>query len=656
MTEARSVDIVYGDYSFAASGLATPSVSLSTNLSATPGGALLGGTLDITLEGQIYATGILNDINNYDNTSDYAAWAGLTDTMIGLEKAFSKDYEKLMITCGVTPEQETIRPNPNSIWDFYQIDPVSTKINSIEFGNQSDEYWNQVVDYTIALQVEITGATDYISKGGPYFVTDIENSYNITPITDKKFYQAIGKGDQFVDNRNGQQVDSYSTTSVGHLFPFATGDAFPAYTVTRNLSARGRATEPKYDNHASTAVANAKHFVTGVLAYDTKLFEVLDNLYVVNRSAVIDTSEADGTYSITDTFTVYSGQEPRSYVDTFDVNSTTDENFNRTVTINGTIQGYPDYRLDSDNMYWNLNDTESRDQNQFFFPLTKEPAVANTDDSPYMKASGRLEEMVAGDLFYYRCLSVAFPSGFHHTPSNGNEHVALSQSGYQRGLGQRGASDDTFVSWTGWLNPNPIDASYTHNLENGTIDYTVSFDSRPMSLINGAFQENLEVEDNYAVRDYMEQTILKGPPVMSDNGTYSLPARTVSYSASFAPVSLTSSIREGSAYLPTKTIGYIYNALNQFNPNRLNPRSVSPDFQAQYYYYSWISAEDESFDPITGQYSKSVTWNYELRYASWMETVRIPKTNFVNLGTNLQGVRVLNNQFELKSKQPVSYN
>lgn len=652
--ESRNVDIVYGDYSFAASGLAVPSVSLSTNLSTTAGGALLGGTLDITLEGQIYGTGILNDINNYGD-SDYGAWAGLTDNMIGLEKAFSVDYKKLMITCGVTPGQEAIRPNSNSIWDFYQIDPVSTKVNSIDFNNQSDQYWNQVVDYSISLQVEITGATDYISKGGPYFVTDIENSYSITPITDRKFYQAIGKGDQFVDTANSEAVDDYSTTSIGHLFPFATGDAFPAYTVTRNLSARGRATAPKYDHHPSTAVANAKHFVTGMLAYDTKLFDVLDNLYVVNRNAVVNSSEADGTYSITDTFTVYSGQEPRSYVDTFDINTTTDEQFHRTVTINGSIEGYPDYRLNSDNMYWNLNDTEARDQNQFFFPLTKEPAVSENDDSPYMKASGRLEEMLETDLFYYRCLSVAFPSGFHNTPSVKNEHVALSQSGYQKDLGQRGGSAETFVSWTGWLNPNPIDASYTHDLEQGKIDYTITFDSRPMSLINGAFQENLEVEDTYSVRDYMEQTILHGPPVMSDNGTYSLPARTVSYSASFAPISLTTSIRAGNAYLPTKTIGYIYNALNQFNPNRLNPLSVNPDYRAQYYYYSWISAEDESFDPITGQYNKTVTWNYELRYGAWMETIRIPKINFVNLGTNLQGTRVLNDQFDAKTKQPVSY-
>ena len=649
--EPRNVDIAYGDFSFANTGLATPSIALSTDLSTTAAGALLGGTLNITLEGKIIPTGILNNLDNYDESAK-GGWKDLTDRMIGLETAFSKDYEKLMITCGVTPGQETIRPNVNSIWDFYQIDPVSTKVNSIEFSNQSDEYWNQVVDYNISLQVEITGATDYINKGGPYFVTDIENSYNITPITERKFYQAIGKGDQFVDNQNTQQAKSYSAGSVGHLFPFATGDAFPAYTVTRNLSARGRATKPKYAGHPSTAVANAKHFVTGLLTYDTKLFSVLDNLHIVNRNTVVESSEADGVYGITDTFTVYSGVQPREYIDTFDVNSTTDQNFNRTVTINGSIEGYPDYRFNSNNMYWNMNNPSTRDENQFFFPLTKEPAVAAGAESPYMKASGRLDDMVAGDLFYYRCLSTAFPSGFHNEPGS-SSHTALSQSGYRRQLD--GSTNDTFVSWTGWLNPNPINASYTHDIENGKIDYTVSFDSRPLSLINGAFQENLEVEDDYAVREYMEQTILYGPPVISDNGTYSLPSRTVSYNASFAPISLAASVRAGSAYLPGKTIGYIYNALNQFNPNRLNPQSVNVDNAVRFYYYSWISAEDESFDPITGQFSKTVTWNYELRYNSWLSTVRTAKTNFMNLGTNLQGVRVGNDQFELALKTPVSY-
>ena len=653
MTAERNVDIAYGNFSFANTGLATPLISLSTNLSTTEAGALLGGTLNITLEGKIYATGTLNTVANYDEQNDYGAWAGLTDTVVGLENAFSKDYEKLMITCGTTPGQETIRPNNNSIWDFYQIDPVSTRVDSIEFNNSTDEYWNQIVDYSISLQVEITGATDYINKGGPYFVTNIENSYNITPITDRKFYQAIGKGDQFVDNANSQQAHTYSANSVGHLFPFATGDAFPAYTVTRNLSAQGRATKPKYAGHPSTAVANAKHFVTGLLTYDTKLFSVLHNLHVVNRNTIVETNEAEGTYGITDTFTVYSGVEPRLYVDTFDINSTTDQNFNRTVTINGSIEGYPDYRFNSNNMYWNMNDPSTRDENQFFFPLTKEPAVEAGAKSPYMQASGRLEDMVKGDLFYYRCLSTAFPSGFHNEPGNSSNHTERSQSGYRRQLDR--STKDTFVSWTGWLNPNPISANYTHDLEKGKINYTVSFDSRPMSLINGAFQENLEVEDDYAVRDHMEQTILHGPPVMSDNGTYTLPARRVSYSASFAPISLATSVRAGSAYLPPKTIGYIYNALNQFNPNRLNPQSVSTDFAVLYYYYSWISAEDENFDPITGQFSKSVTWNYELRYNSWMTTQRIPKKDFMNLGTNLQGVRVGNDQFQSETKTPVSY-
>jgi len=120
-------------------------------------------------------------------------------------------------------------------------------------------------------------------------------------------------------------------------------------------------------------------------------------------------------------------------------------------------------------------------------------------------------------------------------------------------------------------------------------------------------------------------------------------------SAGFCPLS------SAPKYLPGKTIGYIYNALNQFNPNRLNPQSVNVDNAVRFYYYSWISAEDESFDPITGQFSKTVTWNYELRYNSWLSTVRTAKTNFMNLGTNLQGVRVGNDQFELALKTPVSY-
>ena len=646
MTVPRNVDIAYGDFSFAATGLATPIVSLSTNLSSTAAGALIGGTLEITLEGKIVPTGILNNLDNYDNSSDRGGWADLTDRMLGLEKAFSEDYRKLMITCGVSPNQETTRPNNKAIWDFYQIDPVSTKVNNIEFSNSTDEYWNQIVDYTINLEVEITGATDYINKGGPYFVTDVQNSYNITPIVDNKFYQAIGVGNQYVGVDTSLTPKGYGTSSEGHLFPFATGDAFPAYTITRNLSAQGRATKPKYPGHPSTAVANAKHFVTGLLALDTQLFDVLDNLYVVNRNTTVETSESNGTYGITDTFTVYSGGSPRTFIDTFDINSTTDSNFNRTVTINGTIQGYPDYRLDSDNMYWNMTDSSIRDDTKFFFPLTKEPAVAVGAKSPYMQASGRLMSMVEDDMFYYRCLSTSFPSGFHNEPAGGSNHVLKSQSGYKKTLD--GTTKDTFHRWSGWLNPEPLKADYTHDIEKGNISYSVTFDSRPASLVKGAFQESIEVEDDYATRQYMEQTILYGPPVINDKGTYNLPSRTVSYTANFNPISTVVAMRAGTAYIPKNTLGHIYNALNQFNPNRLNPQSVAPADALRYYYYSWISSEDENFDPINGQFSKTVTWNYELRYWAWYSYYkRVASLNFMtSLANNLRGIRSGNDQFE----------
>jgi hypothetical protein len=65
-------------------------VSLSTNLSSTAAGALIGGTLEITLEGKIVPTGILNNLDNYDNSSDRGGWADLTDRMLGLEKPRKK--------------------------------------------------------------------------------------------------------------------------------------------------------------------------------------------------------------------------------------------------------------------------------------------------------------------------------------------------------------------------------------------------------------------------------------------------------------------------------------------------------------------------------------------------------------------------------------
>ena len=674
-----AMDIVYGGFSFREKGLAVPQVALNTKLSTTEAGYLVGGTLSISLEGKLVTAGS-NTLDNYDayDPSETARWGSLVGDVHQISNGFSSDYEKLAIICGTQPaDQNTNRPNTDIIWDFYQIDPVSTKIINKSFTNNTDPQWMKVIDYQIGLEVEITGATDYLpARGGPYFVTNIQNTFNISPATDQKVYKGIGNGSDVMDNSNGRNLIKYSRESVGHMFPFATGDSFPLYNISRTISAQGRATKPSHANHPSTAVQNAKHFVTGMLHYDTNVTEAFNNLRIVNRNTVVESSEADGTYSISDTFTALSGESPTDYTDVFNITSTTDSNFIRTVTIDGTIQGYDEYQQDDNKLYWDMQNPDTTNpeyvsDDEYFFPLTKSPAVdqsSSTYKTAYDKAADRFKELASQQGFYYRCLSIAFPSGFHNEPpgkSNGASTAGREidedtgarlinpppETGYQRKL--QGATRDTFVQWTGYLHSRPVDSNFVHNPREGSITYSLTFDSRPSNLVPGSFDENLTVEDDYANREYSAATVYGGNAVLQDRGSYTLPSRTVTYNATFIP-----QIPKGSRFpsIPTKTYSYIYTALEQFNPNKLNPANVPPELSVNYYYYSWISDETESVDLITGTLSKSVTWNYELRYTNYNHTSTAPKSFFAANAIGYAGMRIGNRNFNYPTKTQTSAN
>jgi hypothetical protein len=572
-----SMDIKYGEFSFRNYGLSIPSISIDNNLSTTDAGALIGGTLNITLNGQIIATGSepLNDNSNYTRSQlsqqqlTKTSWGSLLNQIKIIESGFGIDYQKLDIRC-----------SDNVVWGLYQLDPETTKINRIEFSNQTDENWSNVIDYTIQLQVETTGALDYIpeNKTKPSYVSSIENNYSITPITDNSYYLS-----------QPTSIDAgFSNSFSGTYYPYATGNMYPGYTITRRLGATGKATKPNSNNIKTTALQHAKAFVTGLLYYDRSIYDILHNLTIYNRSTTIDASDIDGRYSITDTFIAYSGLPEHQFAETFNIQNSIDNNFARTVTIQGTIQGLKTVKSSNNDLYWNIYDSNNLDD-KYLFPTYNEESL-----EAYKNASGFLDRFMMQKIPYHRCLASIFPSGGFITDYR---------------LNLNGSSGPLFKNLSGWLNPIPINVIIDHNISQSSIDYTFTFDSRPLNLIPGAFYENLDVKDEFATRQYSYQTVYLRMPLTQDLGTYSLPSRTVIYSASFIP-------QNDFNYLNSTIKQRIDNTLNEFNPNKLNPPFIQSNNAGKYYYYSWINNQSENFDPIKGAFNKTVTWNYELRYWS----------------------------------------
>lgn len=560
-------NIKYGDFDFRGTGLPIPSVSFNTQYDQTPAGALLGAKTNVTLNGQIIGTsGELNDNDNWDDVANSNplkyAWVQIINYVSGMQNAFSLDYQRFTIEC-----------NDQNILGLSEIENKNTKIRSIRFSNQTDNQMIQIIDYSIDLEIERTGISDYFvfTNDPEHYVTDIENSYSIEPILDVDFYSS-----------DPTSIGSIPELFKSGLYPFATGDMYPGYTITRRLGATGKATD-------SGALYNAKKFVTGIIAHDTHFEDALNNLTVFDRSTTIEASEIDGKYNIVDTFKAYSGSVVKSYTETFDINSTIDEKLNKTVTIKGTIKGLKTLGTTNNLSLYEelLKPTENGKNEKYFFP------TENSDNNAYENASGYFTSMLAQNMPYNRALAVSVPTGLYGSYVSGiatNTNVLL------------------FDSWngSGWLNPIPLSSKSEHNIQNGEITYDYSFDSRPLSLVSGALFEDISFSDSHSVREKANQTVYYRMPLIQDLGTYTIPQRSVSYKATFpAPI-------YGS--LPAEVYSQITGLIDNFNPNKLNPFSISPIDIGKKYIHSWISNNSENYDPIQGSFTKNITWSYELRY------------------------------------------
>lgn len=592
------MDVKYGDFSFKKEKLAIPTVDIQTSFNKTEAGAVLSHVYDITLAGKIMATGNRNGLSDGSlNTADNygegepnggpqtVLWESLIIAANNIKKAFDEDYKKLEILC--SDNTDTL------IWGLSE-DTTSARVANLNFENSTDENWNQIIDYSIGLQVVKPSPSyqDYYDEPNPSTVSSFQDSYEISPITEDSFY--IPADPVLIDN--DPSTSTYNKNNEGNLFPMGSGGG-NRYTVTRTVGANGIKSR-KY----GSALDNGKGFVTGVLLKSPQISEILQNLTLTNRTTSIQASEADGRYEITDTFTASDSHFFEATRETFTVTNNVDRNFRKTTTIAGTIFGQSALSKNVDSLYWgitNPSDTVHADK-LFIVPLSNSEVSA---ENAYQSASGQFQELLDTDIFHKRCLAVSFPSG-------------ISEE-YQKISNNQGATTALpFKNFTGWLNPIAVNATSTHSPRDSKIEYSFTFDSRPLSLIKGAFNESIDISDAHPVRNYAMQEVFVRNPILQDRGTYSLPTRTATYSAIFFPEEVK---RSAAAYINNTTLSRIYTALDQFNPNRMNAQNAGNYGNGRYYIISRITKEEEQYDPIEGTFAKSVTWSYEFMYGSWIK-------------------------------------
>ena len=143
-----------------------------------------------------------------------------------------------------------------------------------------------------------------------------------------------------------------------------------------------------------------------------------------------------GSYSLTETYTLYSGGYP--VIETVTINQDTGEEDVNSVSIQGTIQGL------------NTLDGFASSGNAYFNAL----------------------------LYFTGVIDTGIPSTSYY---------------YARGV----LRDFNNLSIVPWLHPRPLTKSVATDFNAGTISYTYNYNDRPANLIPGSISESIQISDTY---------------------------------------------------------------------------------------------------------------------------------------------------------------
>ena len=531
------VEVKYGGYTFSP----TPRVGWSYEYNATSAGRNIGSTLRITIEG-IY---------------------GATNTIAktGIPYFFSLDYQPFTIEsdCGAG---EVFPNNSNLQYDINN----GVYVESINISNSDDEYWRNWISYEITLVVPLNSGQKYLDDGGQ---NSMLNGIYISSLEDS-MSMSYEDGADYLENANTAVYPSGGPLSTRYL------------TVSRTISAAGKQTKSK--SPISSAI-DAVKAVRDHTSFEDRVNKDFAGLKFFDKSTTHNYDNVAGTYAVTDTYKAFSGTPTKYYTHEYNISNTIDSQLNRTVSINGTIQGH------------NLTDPAGTDI-LFETQNTRPPEPESvTKDSSYANAVGgftneipRIKDRILFSAFY--------PSGKYI------DRIDASQTQYQGfKIDQEDNTSTPLIQRQQFLNPIPASFDSSHDVNGGSISYTCSYDNRPINHVTNTITENISVTDNYSYREHYPQNVMYRGAIMQTLGMNTVPSRTVTYTAKFRtdpPANAMGGTTPQILSIDDFDNDQVNNAIEQFNP----------EYAIDGYTASWVADESSNGNFLDGSFTKTKTWNY----------------------------------------------
>lgn len=535
--------INYGAFNFiGVSGYPVPQISISTEQIRNGDGSPIGSTSTISLEGIIYCTGSLAE----DRGFDY-----LTSREKRLRETFSCDGQLLLIGCsgGTGPNSST-----SSVISGY---PRVTRYNA----EKTENHWASTISYSIELQIPNTG-----SGNNRYLVSSTQNEFNIENIDEFSYVNSpVGAG------------------ALRSALSLRNTSGYPVYRISRTLGAVGLyfpsgASCSGGSAPSTSAVENAKKWVLDNAATGLGLSGMLSGLELFNLSRSININQNEGSYRLTDNFFgIQSGAFSGYFTESFNAESSLDNTYLRTVTVNGTIKGLEPFS--TGNLY----------------------TVATLGSG----ASGSLLPFMSGTRVPSTSKFNNALSGYSGIKSTLFQRAQcfLSRSGDT--LGGPGSSG-IFVGRFGRdepsLNPVPVSIVEGYNPAEGSVTYSYVYNNRPLNLVSGSISETLTINDTFPSQQVAEIFVLgrRLGPVIQDLGTFTSATRDVTFEVTMLRPSGLSGLR-----FPKSAYSDITGIIETFNPENLVTAPAggyNPPCKA------FVKNNTENWNVTEGRFVKTKSW------------------------------------------------
>lgn len=498
--------------------------------------------------------------------------------------------------------------------------------------SKSEDNWVFTADYSIQLEVVEP------PRSGEPPVTNSSDSWSIEPIEDY-LYLTWNSGVQ-------KQTEGAENTRIsalgGNTFKFTN---IPQYRISHRVSAVGlnssgiNQTNTPSNNTTTCpsgvdpnlAYLNAKKWVENRLAFPFAgsgayilggsagggALPFGSSIFLYNHLRSINFSITEGSYEVNDNWLALSSGV--RYVEDFNIESSTSENYTTTVRIQGTVRGLETEQTGT--LHTGLTPAvSSNPPGQLGLSFATGCGTGNvagftgggggsipagTGSLKCFKYENALEGWL-NDIkptLYTRACSIV------NTSDRTRDYVNPASSNPPT------PPINPIFAKQGLLSVIPVSTTEGHSLLNGTISYSYEYNNK-FNAISGTISQNITVTDD-APTDVVAETFVVGRelgPILQKMGRSSA-KKSVTVEVVVVPPSSIGDYPQTSAGCPVYTGGYVYTTIDSIieglKPFGDRVSTVWPQTRTNLPGKVFLNNDTRNWNPSEGRYSRSVSWTYQ---------------------------------------------